>query len=88
MLGKTKELQFKWCFFFQCYFFPLLAKLRRIQEVEYPLHVSLLWEADRIDRTRFVLQENENGEIDVRQLIIVFHTNTFILRNFLELLLF
>ncbi|XP_022297766.2 ras association domain-containing protein 1-like isoform X2 [Crassostrea virginica] len=41
-----------------------IAKLRRIQEVEYPLHVSLLWEADRIDRTRFVLQENENGEID------------------------
>lgn len=47
-------------------FFFVLAKLRRIQEVEYPLHVSLLWEADRIDRTRFVLQENENGEIDVR----------------------
>lgn len=47
-------------------FFFILAKLRRIQEVEYPLHVSLLWEADRIDRTRFVLQENENGEIDVR----------------------
>lgn len=71
MLGITKELQFK-CFiylFFSMFFFLfffVLAKLRRIQEVEYPLHVSLLWEADRIDRTRFVLQENENGEIDVR----------------------
>lgn len=55
------------CFFSMSLFFFILAKLRRIQEVEYPLHVSLLWEADRIDRTRFVLQENENGEIDVRQ---------------------
>ncbi|XP_061178903.1 ras association domain-containing protein 1-like isoform X2 [Saccostrea echinata] len=41
-----------------------IAKLRRIQETEYPLHVSLLWDSDRIERTRFVLQENENGEID------------------------
>lgn len=41
-----------------------IAKLRRIPEVEYPLHVSLHWEPDKVDRTRFVLQENENGEID------------------------
>lgn len=46
--------------------FLFVAKLRRIPEVEYPLHVSLHWEPDKVDRTRFVLQENENGEIDVR----------------------
>lgn len=46
--------------------FFFVAKLRRIPEVEYPLHVSLHWEPDKVDRTRFVLQENENGEIDVR----------------------
>lgn len=46
--------------------FFFVAKLRRIPEVEYPLHVSLHWEPDKVDKTRFVLQENENGEIDVR----------------------
>mgnify|MGYP005955152457 CR=1 FL=1 len=50
----------------QLLFFFFVAKLRRIPEVEYPLHVSLHWEPDKVDRTRFVLQENENGEIDVR----------------------
>ena len=42
------------------------AKLRRVKDEELPLKICLDWELENVQNHRLVLQENETGEIDVR----------------------
>ena len=47
-------------------FFLLAATMRRLRDDECPLALCLSWTADGLNFHRFVLQENDTGEIMVR----------------------
>ncbi|KAK3101340.1 hypothetical protein FSP39_002851 [Pinctada imbricata] len=47
---------FKW--------YLISVRLRRIPEADIPLQVALQWEPAKIESIRFVLQENESGEVN------------------------
>ena len=46
--------------------FLLAATMRRLRDDECPLALCLSWTADGLNFHRFVLQENDTGEIMVR----------------------
>lgn len=47
----------------------LAVKLRRVKDSEFPLITCLSWNIESPNRHRLVLQENETGEIQVRELL-------------------